>query len=119
MEGEGGGRDLCLFYSSSIIAVTIRRDVTNRVHLPWKGRERARTTQISDALSLTTLLRRAALRPQPADKSLRQASQAVVSTCRLQVDLLEANALQRSHTERVRTCSNGVALPRCTHGRCQ
>jgi hypothetical protein len=49
--------------------------VTNRLHLPWKDRESARTTQISDALSLTTLLRRAALRPQTPDKTLQQASQ--------------------------------------------
>jgi hypothetical protein len=86
--------------------------VTNRLHLPWRERERARTTQISDALSLTTLLRRAALHPQTADKTLQHASQALVSTCRLPVDLLEENALQRSCAE----C--GLLAPHLQQRRC-
>jgi hypothetical protein len=73
--------------------------LTNRLRLPWKRPLGAATIQISDILSLTTLLRRSALYAQVIGESLRQRGHAFRLNLPFGVDLLEESALQQWRAE--------------------
>jgi hypothetical protein len=90
--------------------------------LAVKGLLGACATQISYAWSLTTALRRAALRPQTADKSLLQPSQAHrlnLPSAGGPSGRMRLAAIVRGGRCPLRACSNGVAPPRRTSGRCR